>query len=596
MNLTGAETAPNIAEVTVEDDRVAVALEVFIDDLRHFEPLIPDAWTEAAGLERPPLEVRMRHFSQTGLQFVTETGERLAARLERAEPRARVDRRSPFAGMINPTSGLPVPDAPTDQRVLYAELTYPFPEGAPRPQRLTLIPPLDAQGKPLVSIGFIAYHGGVPIIDFRYLGAPSTLRLDWDDPWYSRFDNPNLKRHHESALMSFLYVEPYEVRHEILTRVRDLEAWMDLGLRGSQYIELDELRPLKERIGAFLVSRNPVRIDGETPRPILDRVDYVRVALTGIQPMERPEPLDVDSAIVGVIISYVTQGLPREVTVDWELFTDQIQRVPAVATDPAGPLPTFLTPQDTVHTWSNSLKHYALPTVHRTEVAGSLGDLSIPVVSVLCLAGFLGATGWTLSKRRRARPLRLPLALGALCLASAAAAYPLARVSVERPALLAAELTAEQARALLQVLLRNVYRAFDFRAEEDVYDKLAVSVAGDQLAELYLQNRRSFAIQQAGGAQAKVQSVEVGDAVAERQPGQPLSYAIRADWTAQGSVGHWGHVHTRRNRYDAVVRVSAIDGAWKITGLEVRDEQRVDPTLRTAGAAPSGGSARTLPR
>ena len=49
--------------------------------------------------------------------------------------------------------------------------------------------------------------------------------------------------------MTFLYIEPYEVRHEILTRVRDLEEWMELGLRGDEYIEVDELDPLKQRNG-----------------------------------------------------------------------------------------------------------------------------------------------------------------------------------------------------------------------------------------------------------------------------------------------------------------------------------------------------------
>jgi hypothetical protein len=201
---------------------------------------------------------------------------------------------------------------------------------------------------PRVTIGFILYHKSVPVIDFRYLSGPSTLTLD-PDPWYSRFDNPNLKRHHKSALMSFLYVEPYEVRHEILTRVKDLEAWMDLGLRGDQYIEVDELEPLKQRIGEFLLGRNPVLVDGEALKPILDRTNYVKVALTGIQLMEKPERLEISTAIIGVIITYITDGMPQEVTVDWELFTEQVNRVPATATDPAGPLPTYLTPKDNVH-------------------------------------------------------------------------------------------------------------------------------------------------------------------------------------------------------------------------------------------------------
>ena len=594
INLTGAETAPNIAEITVLDDRVEVALEVYVGDLKVFKDLIPDDWLKDLKVDRPPLAERLKRFSEQGLRIVTDEGKTLEAELRLAEPRLRKDRYSPFAGMVNPYTNLKAAEAPADKRVLYAELVYPF--GGAQPKTLTISPPLDADGRAAVSIGFIAYHKAVPVIDFRYLGAPSTLTLD-PDPWYSKFDNPNLSRHHKDALMSFLYVEPYEVRHEALMRVKDLANWMDLGLRGDRTIEVDELEPLKQRIGEFLLHKNPVKVDGKPVKPILDRTNFVKLGLTGVQILEVPERLEIDSAVVGVILSYITDGMPQQVTVDWELFTDQVQRVPATATDPAGPLPTILTPEDHVHTWTNYLKHYELPTVHRTEVTGSLGELRLPVLSLLCLAGFVGATGWTLSSRRRTQPLRLPLAVGALCLASAAAAYPFAQIAVSRPALMAGELDDDRAAALLQTLLKNVYRAFDFREEEDVYDKLALSVSGDLLTDIYLQNRRSLAVQQAGGAQAKIKEVSVESAHAERVDADGLTYALHGTWTALGTVGHWGHVHQRMNRYDAVVTVAARDGAWNIVGLEMRDEQRIDQSPQpgsqtqqaTPASVPAGG-------
>ncbi len=585
INLTGAETAPNIAEITVFDDRVEVALEVYVGDLKIFEELIPDDWVAHLGVKRPPLPERLAHFSDKGLRFATNTGRVLQAQLRLAEPRMRKDRFSPYAGMVNPYTRGKVPEAPADKRVLYVELVYPF-QGA-TPESLTISPPLGEDGLARASIGFITYHKSVPVIDFRYLGAPSKLILD-KDPWYSKFDNPVLSRHHKDALMSFLYVEPYEVRHEILTRVKDLTAWMDLGLRGDQYIELDELEPLKQRIGEFLLAKNPVTIDGKSLRPILDRTNYLRVGLNGIQILETPERLDIASAIVGVIITYITDGIPQEVDVDWQLFTDQIQRVPATSVDPAGPLPTFLTPDDPVHIWNNFLKDYEIPTVQPIEVAGSLGELRIPVVSLLCLAGLLATVGWAAVRRRRSKPLRLPLAVGALCLATAAVAYPHASVTVSRPALMAGEIDDEKAAALLQTMLKNVYRAFDFREEEDVYDKLALSVGGDLLADVYLQNRRSMSVQQAGGAQAKVKEIAVESASAQRLDSEGLSYALHGRWTALGTVGHWGHVHQRKNRYDAVLTIAAQDGTWKIVGLELNDEQRIDQTPTVGGFTAPG--------
>ena len=97
-----------------------------------------------------------------------------------------------------------------------------------------------------------------------------------------------------------------------------------------------------------------------------------------------------------------------------------------------------------------------------------------------------------------------PLVSGLVLLVAAVVAWPLVGLTVTRPATLAGEMPPAQAQALLQVLLKNVYRAFDFREEEDVYDKLAFSVSGDLLSDIYLQNRKSFSIQKAGEAQAKI--------------------------------------------------------------------------------------------
>ena len=579
INLTGSETAPNIAEIYVMDDHVRLVLEVYVGDLKSFEDLVPDDWLNDKPISRPDEASRIRRFAEERFQFIAGSGEKLPAEVVVIEPRERVDRRSPFAGMINPFTRQRVPEAPADKRVLYAELRYPF-DG--KPGELTMVPPLDAEGHAEASIGFIVYHKSVPVIDFRYLGAPAKLSLDWEDPWYSKFGNPNLKRHHKSALMSFLYVEPYEVRHEILTRVRDLEEWMDLGLRGDEYIEVDELEPLKQRIGDFLQTRNPVLIDGKPLKPILDRTNYVKAALTGIQLVETPERLEISTAIVGVIITYLTDGLPQEVTVNWNLFTDQVQQVPATATDPAGPLPTLLSPDDNVHKWTNFLKNYQLPTVREVQVAGSLGEIQIPWVSLACGFLLLVAIMMLFLRRRQGHSLFMPIVAGLVLIVAGMATWPLVVTTISRPATMAGEMSPEQAQDLLQVLLRNVYRAFDFREEEDVYDKLAFSVSGDLLSDIYLQNRKSFSIQKAGGAQAKIKSVEIEAATAERLDDRPLAYAIKARWSAQGTVGHWGHIHTRRNRYDAIVTVDAVEGVWKISDLEIIEEERVDPTFGAA--------------
>jgi len=576
INLTGAETSPNIAEIYVEDDRVRVVLEVYVGDLAHFAELVPAAWLRERADEVPPLEVRMRRFAEQTFKIVADDRRTLPAELKLVEPRLRVDRQSPFAGMINPFTRQRVPEAPTDKRVLYAELVYPF--GDARPDALSFVPPSDERGQAKASIGFIAYHKAVPVIDFRYLAGPARLRLNWDDPWYSRFENPNLKRHHRDALMSFLYVEPYEVRHEVLTRVVDVQNWVDLGLDGRRYIAPDDWPAIKQRVGDFLMSRNPVRIDGAAVPAVLDRVDFVTVGIKGIRLLETPEKLEVSTAIVGVIMAHVIDGLPQEVTVDWELFTDRVGQVPATAIDPAGPLMSYLTPDDPRHVWTNYLKNYVPPQVVGLEVAGSAGSYRVPMVSAALLL-VLAPLAWVAWRGRRRRVvLAVASLLGVAALGLAAVLLPVGRVAVPKPVIAGVTMDDERATALLTGVLENVYRAFDFRDEAAVYDKLALSVEGNLLSDLYLQNRRAFAVRQAGGAQARVKEVAVLAAQAMSAAGDgPGDLVVHGRWTALGTVGHWGHVHQRQNYYDARVTLADVDGTWKIVDLEVLEEKRVEP-------------------
>jgi hypothetical protein len=137
-------------------------------------------------------------------------------------------------------------------------------------------------------------------------------------------------------------------------------------------------------------------------------------------------------------------------------------------------------------------------------------------------------------------------------------------------------MTQEDAVIVLNDLLKNIYRSFDFREEEDVYDRLATSVSGDLLSEIYLQNRKSMVVTQAGGARARVKEVKLLDVDVNNLDDNPIGLLFRAKWTALGSVGHWGHIHIRQNQYEANITVEPVEGAWKITDLEFLEEKRID--------------------
>jgi len=571
INLSGAQSAPNIAEIHINDDHVRLVLEVYVKDLVTFSDLLPEDWLRKVIKSLPAVETRLARFSKEVFQIQDENGWPLAAQLKLTEPRKRTERANPFAGMLNPITRRPVPGPPEDKRVLYAELIYPF---VKRPQRLTIIPPLNKAGQPQVSIGFIVYHRGVPVIDFSYLSKAARLELDWDDPWYSRFENKQLKRWQQSGLRTFLYVEPFDVRHETLVRVKDLAAWMDLDLRGNDYVEIDEFNQLRRRAGEFLLIHSKVQIDGQQLPPILDRINFVKTTLTRTYFIDTPERLPLDTAMLGVVITYLTKQIPREVTVDWTLFSKRIQKVPTVAEDPAGPFPGYVTSDDPVLIWKNYLKNYQPPTVVQIGVDKQLSEFKLPAVSIVCLIFFLVLGFQFLNRKKQQAPFNYHLIGMVALIVLGGVLFPVGNVSVQRPAALTAQVEEDQALAILESLLKNVYRSFDFRQESDIYDRLATSVHGDLLQTIYLQNRKSLVVTQAGGARARIKEVKLQD-VSVTSLKSPLALKFHANWTAAGTVGHWGHIHSRKNQYEANITVKPVDGAWKITDLDLVEEKRL---------------------
>ena len=130
-------------------------------------------------------------------------------------------------------------------------------------------------------------------------------------------------------------------------------------------------------------------------------------------------------------------------------------------------------------------------------------------------------------------------------------------------------------------LLMVVYDAFGRAEEAEVYDTLAEVAAGDALEALYLERMGAMA---GGGLDASDQTIHemrLTD-LATRQSGERLS--MEARWQVIGIVGHDAHRHVRGNAYAADLTVEPVDGAWRITGFDLRD---IDRTLAgTASPAP----------
>jgi len=463
----------------------------------------------------------------------------------------------------------------------YYEASLRYPLDKPL-QALTIAPP--AAGSP--AAGLVVLHRGVPVSDLLPLRQTLKLTLDWHDPWRSRFNDPAFTRRHAEP-RSYLYVEPYEIRHEVLLRLADIKPWLDLGLKDPRYVEAGEREGLQRKVGAFLAGRNPVRIDGAPAAPPqLDRVVFVRFQREGVVPVKESGRLDVDTALLGVVLTYLTENPARSVALRWDLFgLDAAPRQLSVIQGKET-FDGYMSLKQPEFAWSQDESLEPAPAaVVETAGPGRQGRPPVDQADSLLfraalLLGFTVCLSFALlaSSGFKQRPLSAGLAL-LLLLTTAVAALP-PRLAVQASATEPgrAGLDEAQAKDLLTALLHNAYRAFQLRDEVKTYDRLAKSLGGDLLDDIYLQQRRAVLRQAEGlGGEGKVDRIEVLESRVRPLAAAPWAWQVDARWVAHGTVSHWGHAHERHNLYQARLTLRPADGGqWKIVGLEFIGGQRLD--------------------
>jgi len=455
----------------------------------------------------------------------------------------------------------------------YYEAVFNYPlEG--REIVLHLIPPAD---KP--TLGLVVLHRGVPVSDLMALEKPLKLSLDWADPWRSHFDDPALVRRHAEP-RSYVYVEPYEVRHELLMRLKDFGGWLDLGLKDPRYIEESEREALKKKIGAFLIQRNPLSVDGASPAPQLDRVEFLRFNRAGVLPITEAGRLDADSALVGVVLVYLTETPARVINLQWDLFNDSHTQRQVSLNWANESFDAYVTPKQPLFEWSaeESLEPAApAEEIQQSSPMPQMGEVSTLSLSSAVLALLVVVSVVLFLPNHLNKQWSLGLGL-LLIVAAGFIFHP-------RPAVMAGEGTQNgsgakeaDAKNLVQALLHNAYRAFQLRDEEKAYDRLAKSLDGDLLDEVYLQQRRTILSQLEGlGGEGKVNRIEVLEARLLPEGRSANTFQLNSRWMAHGSVSHWGHSHERHNLYQARLQLRAMeDGNWKIIGLQFLDGRRLE--------------------
>jgi hypothetical protein len=424
-------------------------------------------------------------------------------------------------------------------------------------------------------------------------GASTTVRFDWDqaitedasdaewESWFSKQREATLGITSYSSVYSFVYIEPNEIRHEILIPLATLKTILPIKSRDASFIEIDEQESIRTLICDWLHDENPVTINGSRVMPEFSRIDFYGLDLRDFAAQAAAQKVSLASGRVGIILRYQTpDDVVRDATIAWEKYYSTMNKIQSVVIAYPDKMDRFEFSRfnkavDNMLKWSCSPDSLPQPIESVPAIISPRPTLTIPIGSLICVAIVI------VSLKIPNRSTRILVSGVAVILAIAALGS--FGFSMDHPWKRLPELSQDQASEIFQKLHQGVYRSLDFGSEDRVYDVLATSVDGPLLETLYLQLHQSLEIREQSGAVARIQSIsyESGEEAPRSSTTLPWpGFEYRSTWTVAGTVEHWGHIHERQNRFEAAFTIEPRDNHWKITRMDIANQEQVAAKTR----------------
>lgn len=439
-------------------------------------------------------------------------------------------------------------------------------------------------------------NGGEPYTTTLKPDEPDTVRFNWNNPplsaqaseaerqqWIAQQQEETLGITSYSSVYSFLYIDGYEVRHEILIPLLTLEESVLVARDEDEFLDIAEQNAARQQIEAYFKSGNPIEINGVKVQPTVERCDFYGLEFKDFAQQSEQKDVSLASARVGIILVYDWEDAPDEVELTWNRFNNYVWTINMVvyAFEEVSKVTLSRLESSNVYRWENPGQPEVAPPVPVAAQPAERAKISVPLLSAACLV-LLPVVFLTISIRKvENRTAGISIAA---VLFVAAMGWPFFRWQVPRPFQGPSRISQTDSDSIFAAIHNNIYRAFEYRDNEEIYDALAMSIDGELLEDVYLQIRRGLEMQEQGGAVSRIREVEIVDG--SQQPadiatqeqldsGDGRRFRYRSRWNVAGTVEHWGHIHARTNQYEAVFDIQVRDETWKVTGLELLAEKRV---------------------
>ncbi len=370
----------------------------------------------------------------------------------------------------------------------------------------------------------------------------------------------------------YVSIETFEIRKEFVMRLDTIAERLDLDLSEKQGEITRERRALIEKkVGQWLNGKCPLTVDGRQLEMVLDRVHFVRPDPVKGMVIEESETVIANKALLGVVFAAALDGPVKDVSIQWQVFpADGSAAIVSIGTRENRVTKKVSVDAPAVD-WT-SKGELKIPELLDLPVPPPMDFVTIPLLSVL--AGLFVLVLMLVAVRLADKT---PAWLGVLVVAMLTLAVLGRNQMKVQWAGKATPVSPELADEVVYALLKNTYRAFDYRKESDVYDVLAKSVAGELLTKVYLEVQKSLELESQGGARAKVYELDLRKCeLGQWENNRNIGFKAKCSWVAIGTVTHWGHTHDRVNRYEAQLVVEVVEGQWKLHSLDLLNQERTE--------------------
>lgn len=571
------------ASVYLTRESADVRIEVFLEDLYLFHQLKPNRE------DFLDLEV-IRQGIELHEQF-------LAQRFELADVEGqRFKVENVVVGPYDlPAEGVPLSDLMGHQLVF--DLQYIF-DQPPEFLTFTQLFTNEESALPSETKLEVKQQGGGAVVEQTLMPhMPYSMRVNWDNPplspeaseeergeWQQREKQSLLGITNYSRVYSFLYIDDFEVRHEILIPYLSLDEDLILARDEDSVLDLTEQDLARQQIEGYFSSGNPVWIDGQLRAPVVQRCDFYGLDMTDFAAPSKRRVVPVANARVALILSYRLDATPESIELKWNRFNGSVS---SVSTSIIGQQKTqrkdlsrigngnilrWNRPED----WIVSKPILPVPAIRSTVTSNGF----IVVISGVATFAALLTVVATILRR-----YRLALSIGCFGVV-VALAFLLSGNGISVVTNL--PVAKAESEEVFSRLHENIYRAIQRRTEESIYDGLATSVDGDLLRRIYLEMSEGLASEDDGGVMASLDSVERLQVDPRSVVNGPFGFSnedvfgIDCSWRVLGRVEHWGHVHVRDVVYQAEFCVADVGEEWKLIEMEAFTQTSIDTKTQLA--------------